>query len=116
MKMMTSSKSFWSKVMKIWTGSIATWLTSRSILRTGEILGSIFRTIHTIKGTTGFLGFGKLEAVAHVGENLLTKLRDGQLSLHPELTTGLLALVDAVRQMLSSIEALGNEGSATIRI
>ena len=75
-----------------------------------EILGSIFRTIHTIKGTTGFLGFGKLEAVAHVGENLLTKLRDGQLSLHPELTTGLLALVDAVRQMLSSIEALGNEG------
>jgi two-component system chemotaxis sensor kinase CheA len=75
-----------------------------------EILGSIFRTIHTIKGTTGFLGFGKLEAVAHVGENLLTKLRDGKLKLHPELTTTLLAMVDAVRQMLSSIEASGNEG------
>jgi two-component system, chemotaxis family, sensor kinase CheA len=75
-----------------------------------EILGSIFRTIHTIKGTTGFLGFGKLEAVAHVGENLLTKLRDGQLSLHPGLTTALLAMVDAVRQMLSSIEASGSEG------
>jgi two-component system chemotaxis sensor kinase CheA len=36
-----------------------------------EALASVFRTIHTIKGTCGFLGFGKLEAVAHVGENLL---------------------------------------------
>jgi two-component system chemotaxis sensor kinase CheA len=75
-----------------------------------EILASIFRTIHTIKGTTGFLGFGKLEKVAHVGENLLAKLRDGQLKLHPALTTALLAMVDAVRQMLASIEASGNEG------
>ncbi|MFZ3339948.1 MAG: chemotaxis protein CheW [Terriglobales bacterium] len=75
-----------------------------------EILASIFRTIHTIKGTTGFLGFGKLEAVAHIGENLLAKLRDGQLQLHPALTTALLAMVDAVRQMLASIEASGNEG------
>ncbi|MGA9354018.1 MAG: chemotaxis protein CheA [Terriglobales bacterium] len=75
-----------------------------------EILASIFRTIHTIKGTSGFLAFGKLEAVAHVGENLLAKLRDGQLKLHPELTTTLLAMVDAVRQMLASIEASGNEG------
>lgn len=75
-----------------------------------ETLASIFRTIHTIKGTSGFLGFGKLEAVTHVGENLLAKLRDGQLSLNPELTTALLAMVDAVRQMLASIEAAGNEG------
>ncbi|HTR22968.1 MAG TPA: chemotaxis protein CheW [Terriglobales bacterium] len=75
-----------------------------------EILASIFRTIHTIKGTSGFLAFGKLEAVAHVGESLLAKLRDGQLKLHPELTTALLAMVDAVRQMLDSIESIGNEG------
>ena len=80
-----------------------------------EILASIFRTIHTIKGTTGFLGFGKLEAVAHVGENLLAKLRDGQLKLHPALTTALLAMVDAVRQMLASIEASGNEGERNDR-
>ena len=75
-----------------------------------EILASIFRTIHTIKGTSGFLAFGKLEAVAHVGESLLAKLRDGQLNLNPEITTALLAMVDAVRQMLNSIEAIGNEG------
>src|ERR1700733_4333360 len=67
-----------------------------------EILASIFRTIHTIKGTSGFLGFGKLEAVAHVGESLLARLRDGELKLNPQLTA-LLAMVDAVRQMLASI-------------
>jgi len=75
-----------------------------------EILASIFRTIHTIKGTSGFLGFGKLESVTHAGESLLAKLRDGQLTLNPELTTALLAMVDAVRQMLASIEQAGNEG------
>ena len=75
-----------------------------------EILASIFRTIHTIKGTSGFLGFGKLESVTHSGESVLARLRDGELSLNPKLTTALLALVDAVRQMLASIEAGGNEG------
>ena len=73
-------------------------------------LASIFRTIHTIKGTCGFLGFTKLESVAHVGENLLSKLRDGELALNPEMTTVLLAMVDAIRQMLASVEAIGNEG------
>jgi two-component system, chemotaxis family, sensor kinase CheA len=75
-----------------------------------DALGSVFRTIHTIKGTCGFLGFNKLEKVAHVGENLLTRLRDGQLTLNRELTTGLLGMVDAVRQMLGSIEVSGGEG------
>jgi two-component system, chemotaxis family, sensor kinase CheA len=73
-------------------------------------LASVFRTIHTIKGTCGFLGFTKLEAVAHVGENLLSKLRDAELVLNPEITTALLRMVDAVRQMLQSIEATGSEG------
>ena len=75
-----------------------------------EALAGVFRTIHTIKGTCGFLGFTKLEAVAHVGENLLTRLRDRQLTLTPEITTALLSMVDAVRQMLSQIEKAGQEG------
>jgi len=75
-----------------------------------DTLSSIFRTIHTIKGTCGFLGFGKLESVAHAGENLLSLLRDGAIGLTPDRTTALLSLVDAVRQMLGSIEAIGNEG------
>lgn len=77
-----------------------------------DTLSSIFRTIHTIKGTCGFLGFGKLESVAHVGENLLSKVRDGELALDPPITTGLLSLVDAVREILGNIESLGSEGEA----
>jgi HPt (histidine-containing phosphotransfer) domain-containing protein len=45
-----------------------------------SVLASIFRTIHTIKGTAGFLGFTKLESLTHAGENLLSRLRDGELS------------------------------------
>jgi chemotaxis protein histidine kinase CheA len=75
-----------------------------------EILGSVFRTIHTIKGTSGFLGFSKLESVTHVGENLLSLLREGRLLLNAQITSGLLAMVDAVRQMLVSIENTGQEG------
>ncbi len=75
-----------------------------------EALAGVFRTIHTIKGTCGFLGFGKLEKVAHVGENLLSRLRDGHLLLNPEITTALLGMVDAVRQMLKEIETTGADG------
>jgi two-component system chemotaxis sensor kinase CheA len=78
--------------------------------RNRACLASIFRTIHTIKGTCGFFGFGRLESVTHVGENLLSLLRDGQLVLDPERASALLALVDAVRGMLSCIEATGSDG------
>jgi two-component system chemotaxis sensor kinase CheA len=77
-------------------------------------LASVFRTIHTIKGTCGFLGFTKLEAVAHVGENLLSRLRDLELLLNPDITTALLRMVDAVRQMMQSIEAIGSEGERNV--
>jgi two-component system chemotaxis sensor kinase CheA len=75
-----------------------------------ELLAAIFRCIHTIKGTCGFLGFGKLESVSHVGESLLSLLRDGRLELTPEITSALLRLVDAVRQILANIEATQAEG------
>lgn len=75
-----------------------------------ELLASIFRTIHTIKGSCGFLGFARLEKLAHSGENLLSRLRDGKLTLTAEMTSGLLAMVDAVRQMLASIQSSGQDG------
>jgi two-component system chemotaxis sensor kinase CheA len=75
-----------------------------------EVFERIFRTIHTIKGTCGFLAFGKLEAVTHVGESLLSRLRDGDLNLSPEITTDLLAMIDAVRAILANIGASGTEG------
>lgn len=77
-----------------------------------ERLSRIFRTIHTLKGSCGFLGFTTLEAVAHVGENLLSRLREGELALNAPITTALLSLVDAVRQMLAQIETTGREGDA----
>ena len=75
-----------------------------------ERLGGIFRCIHTIKGTSGFLGFGKLEALTHVGESLLSRVRDGELVLDTAMTSALLAMVDAVRRILASVEASGAEG------
>lgn len=76
-----------------------------------DLLGKIFRTVHSIKGATGFLGFGKLGGVAHAGENLLSQLRDGKLVVTPAITTGLLSLVDAIRGMLSQIAEHGTEGN-----
>lgn len=74
-------------------------------------LGSIFRTIHTIKGTCGFLGFSKLESVSHVGESLLSRLRDGELGITSEIVSGLLSMVDAIREILASIETTTTEGN-----
>lgn len=81
-----------------------------------ELLGSIFRTIHTIKGTSGFLAFSNLEAVTHVGENLLARLRDGKMSMTPTTTDLLLAMVDRVRDLLTSIEADGTEGDVDVSV
>lgn len=77
---------------------------------TPDVLASIFRAVHTIKGTAGFFGFEKLEAVAHVGENLLSRLRDGELRADRAITTALLVMVDALREMIEGIESSGIEG------
>src|SRR5262245_38292885 len=75
-----------------------------------EALGRIFRTLHTIKGSCSFLGFPHLEAVAHAGENLLGKLRDGKLALSPTIMDALLRVVDVIRTMLRHIEDTGSDG------
>src|SRR5215470_6496100 len=75
-----------------------------------ELLGSIFRTIHTIKGSCGFLGFSKLEKLTHAGESLLSSLRDGTLHLTPEIADALLAKVDAVRKILQDIGLTSADG------
>ncbi|WP_249522546.1 Hpt domain-containing protein, partial [Modestobacter marinus] len=82
--------------------------------RSRDRLSSIFRTIHTIKGTSGFLAFNRLEEVAHVGENLLSRLRDGALELNPTRTDALLQMVDTIRALLAAIEASGGEGSVVV--
>jgi two-component system chemotaxis sensor kinase CheA len=79
-----------------------------------ELLASIFRTIHTIKGTSGFLAFHRLEQLTHVGENLLSRLRDGRIHLTDDRASALLGMVDAVRGLLQSIEATGVEGDVDL--
>jgi two-component system, chemotaxis family, sensor kinase CheA len=74
-----------------------------------ERLGAIFRTIHTIKGNSGFLGLHRLETLAHAGESLLSLLRDGTIQLTPNHVSALLSMVDHVREALKAIEATGAE-------
>ena len=75
------------------------------------LLGEIFRAVHTIKGTTGFLGFDRLEKLAHAGEHLLGSLRDGRLEVTSDLISGLLHLLDGLRAILALIEETGGEGT-----
>jgi two-component system chemotaxis sensor kinase CheA len=75
-----------------------------------ETLARVFRTLHTVKGTAGFLGLPKLQAVAHAGESLLSRLRAGELAFNPETATALLAVVDAIRQVLTALEVTEHEG------
>ena len=74
------------------------------------LLASIFRTIHTIKGTCGFFAFSTLEKITHQAESLLSQLRDGRRELTPSLISLILETVDATRKVLASIEASGEEG------
>jgi len=75
-----------------------------------DLLASIFRTIHTIKGTCGFLGFGLLEGLTHHGENILSQVRAGERPLSPPLVALILESVDAIRKILGAIETTGAEG------
>jgi two-component system chemotaxis sensor kinase CheA len=79
--------------------------------RSADRLASVFRTFHTMKGVAGFLNLSKLEALAHAAEDLLSSLRDGELILDAAITSSLLAAVDAVRQMLATVEASGSDGA-----
>ncbi|RZU43365.1 chemotaxis protein CheA [Edaphobacter modestus] len=78
-----------------------------------QLVGEIFRAVHTIKGTTGFLGFNRLEKLAHAGEYLLGSLREGRLAVTEELISGLLRLLDGLRAILTLIEETGGEGTRT---
>ena len=80
----------------------------------GELLGAVFRCLHTIKGNSGFLGFARLQDLAHAAEGLLSLIREGRRSFTPEVASALLATTDALRRTLASIEANNTEdgGSA----
>ncbi|MGB0683057.1 MAG: chemotaxis protein CheW [Magnetovibrionaceae bacterium] len=74
-----------------------------------DILSNIFRLVHTIKGTCGFLGLPRLESVAHAGENVLGKFRDGALEVTPDAVTLILRCIDTIRDLLAELEETGQE-------
>jgi two-component system, chemotaxis family, sensor kinase CheA len=74
-----------------------------------DVLQKIFRLVHTIKGTCGFIGLPRLEKVAHASENVLGKFRDGVLSVTPEAVTLILESLDRIKEILQQIEQTESE-------
>jgi two-component system chemotaxis sensor kinase CheA len=75
-----------------------------------EILNTIFRAAHTVKGSAGFLGFQNIVELAHSAENILNKLRQGEITLTSEMTDYLLKTMDVLRSMIVTVSETGNEG------
>jgi two-component system, chemotaxis family, sensor kinase CheA len=76
-----------------------------------KLVGNIFRAMHTLKGSSGFFAFKRLEKVSHAGESLLGKIRDGQLTLDTQKTTILLSALDCLRSIIEGIESSQTEPS-----
>jgi two-component system, chemotaxis family, sensor kinase CheA len=77
-----------------------------------KILDNIFRLVHTIKGTCGFLGLPRLESLAHAGETLMGKFRDG-MPVTAEAVTLILSSIDRIKEILAAIEATEAEPEGT---
>src|SRR5262245_36675544 len=65
-----------------------------------EILGRVFRLVHSIKGSAGFLGFHRLTGLVHAGESLLQGLRSGKRKLNPPMLAALFEMVDGIRRVI----------------
>jgi two-component system chemotaxis sensor kinase CheA len=74
----------------------------------GQILGNIFRLVHTIKGTCGFLALARLEALTHAAETLMGKFRDG-MPVTAEAVTLILSTIDRIKTILDGLEAREQE-------
>jgi two-component system chemotaxis sensor kinase CheA len=72
------------------------------------ILGNIFRLVHTIKGTCGFLGLPRLEALAHAAETLMGKFRDGMPVTSPAVSL-ILTTLDRIKEILADLGQSGSE-------
>ena len=73
-----------------------------------EILGNIFRLVHTVKGTCGFLGLPRLETLAHAAESLMGKFRDG-MPVTTEAVTLILSTIDRIKTILDALETKERE-------
>jgi two-component system chemotaxis sensor kinase CheA len=74
-----------------------------------QTLSLIFRLVHTIKGTCGFLGLPRLEHVAHAAENVLVRVRDGVLAVTPDNISTVLSGIDRIKEIVVGLATNGNE-------
>ncbi len=68
-----------------------------------DILNAIFRSVHTIKGASGFLGLAKVQSLSHIGENILDDLRKGRMTLTPEVMELLFETVDVLKVLVNDV-------------
>ncbi|AIL65655.1 Chemotaxis protein CheA [Rickettsiales bacterium Ac37b] len=80
-----------------------------------ELLRNIFRIIHTIKGTCGFLNLPKLESITHATENVLSKLRDKVIEANKNVISTILEAVDCIKTIMTHIESTGTESDYDIK-
>ncbi|MGB4191381.1 MAG: hybrid sensor histidine kinase/response regulator [Rickettsiales bacterium] len=74
-----------------------------------DLLSKIFRVMHTIKGTCGFIGLSKLASVAHAAENILDKLRSKKITVTSEKISILLEAIDNIKSIVEHIQGTGEE-------
>ncbi|MBL6079295.1 chemotaxis protein CheW [Belnapia sp. T18] len=72
-------------------------------------LSEVFRIVHTIKGTCGFLGLTRMEGVAHAAENVLGRYRDGALRVTQSGISAILGAIDCIRGIVAALEGTGAE-------
>jgi two-component system chemotaxis sensor kinase CheA len=75
-----------------------------------DLVPRIFRAVHTIKGTCGFLGLTRLRQVAHAAENVLDAIRKERLAADAEVVTAILCAIDALKIIVDTLQATGSEG------
>jgi len=74
-----------------------------------DLLNEIFRAMHSMKGSAGFLGFTHLVDVAHRAENILNKLRQGEMAVVPAVITVILEAVDTIKLLMADIRESGTD-------
>lgn len=72
-----------------------------------DLLNEIFRAMHSMKGSAGFLGFNNLVDVAHRGENILNKLRQGEMAVNPAIISLILETIDVIKAIMADIRESG---------
>ena len=84
--------------------------------RDDEVINGIFRAVHTVKGTSSFLGFNKLSSLAHKAEDLLGMVRKGEIKIDKEIADVLLEALDLMRSMIEDIRSKGTDDRDTASI